>query len=219
MKPKLELEGLRFDRWLVLRKTGAVKARGDALWLCRCDCGTEREVVAQSLSKGLSRSCGCLAIEAMNKSVTTHGLSGTRLHGIWKNMRRRCLVPANPSYPNYGGRGITICDQWSDFSVFHKWAMAGGYSDQLTIERLDVDKGYSPENCSWIPRSEQSHNQRRTARRGDGNPWHLVAVSNGIGRKTYSARVGYGWSHEDAATRPLGWKRGKEPQLSKQPSK
>lgn len=218
MKPALELTGLRFGRWRVLYRNGTVKGRGNTLWRCRCDCGTERDVVGVTLNSGASTSCGCLAVENMRKSKIKHGLAGSRLHSIWKNMRRRCLVPTNPSYANYGGRGITICDEWSDFGAFHQWAMSSGYRDDLTIERVNVDKGYSPSNCTWITRGEQNHNQRRTARRKDGTPWHLIAKSNGIRQIVFKSRISYGWSYEEAATLPLGSKSSHRATLPKKPS-
>ena len=90
----------------------------------------------------------------------THGGSKTRLYRIWKQMRFRCFCVTNPTYKHYGARGITICDEWSDFAVFREWALSNGYTDELSIERKDVDGNYCPENCSWIPRNEQARNTR-----------------------------------------------------------
>lgn len=204
MHPKLQIQGMRFGRWLVIEPAGNVKGRGEALWLCRCDCGTERNVVAGSLNSGASKSCGCLAAEAVRLSKTKHGMSGTRLHSIWKNMRRRCLIATTPRFSDYGGRGISICAEWSDFSVFHSWATKFGYADDLTLERVDVDGNYEPTNCTWVTRAEQSSNQRRTVRDVDGVPWHLKARANGISQIVFKSRISYGWSYHDAATKPVG---------------
>lgn len=89
----------------------------------------------------------------------THCLSGTRLHRIWKNMRTRCNNPNRKGYKNYGGRGIKVCDEWNDFVEFHEWAISNGYKDGLTIERKDVNKGYSPDNCTWITAVDQAKNR------------------------------------------------------------
>lgn len=94
----------------------------------------------------------------------THGGSGTRLHKIWKQMRIRCRCKTNPTYKFYGARGISICEEWDDFAVFREWALSHGYADDLSIERIDNDQNYCPENCKWIPRSEQSKNTRNVKR-------------------------------------------------------
>ena len=94
----------------------------------------------------------------------THGGSGTRLHGIWKQMRIRCNCVTNPTYRYYGARGIKICKEWDDFAVFREWALSHGYTDELSIERIDNDVGYCPENCCWITPREQSKNTRNCKR-------------------------------------------------------
>lgn len=92
----------------------------------------------------------------------THQMSGTRLYSIWKSMQTRCNNPNSESFKNYGARGIAICDEWGDFVAFHDWAVNNGYSDSLTIERIDVNVGYCPENCKWIPKRDQAKNRRNT---------------------------------------------------------
>lgn len=112
------------------------------------------------INSGHTRSCGCLQREVNIKRVTTHGRYGTRLHKTWKNMKERCNNPNEKSYHNYGGRGITYCDEWEHFQPFYDWAMKNGYSDDLTIDRIDVNGNYEPNNCRWVDKKAQSNNTR-----------------------------------------------------------
>ena len=138
--------------------------RNAVLWLCECDCGLDAIIESGALVRGLTRSCGCLDREAhqLRPNRTAHGQCGTRLYRIWKKMKSRCTNPNDPDYQKYyGSRGITVCDEWfHSFQAFHDWAMSHGYSDDLSIDRMDNDKGYSPDNCRWATAEEQRHNQR-----------------------------------------------------------
>jgi hypothetical protein len=203
--PKFQdLAGQRFGLWTVISRVPRTKRGGASRWLCRCDCGNEKVVDSATMKAGHSRSCGCKSVEWSASARKTHGLSGTRIHRIWKNMRKRCLSVNAPRYSDYGGRGITICPEWSDFQVFYQWAMANGYTDDLTIERIDVDGNYEPSNCTWIPGAEQSRNRRITFRDADGVPWYLKARGNGINDINFNQRLRYGMPPEIAATRPIG---------------
>lgn len=154
----VDLTGEKFGRLTVVSRAENSKG-GKSRWLCRCECGNECVVHSSSLKSGNTRSCGCIRREASHDRATTHGMSKTPLFTIWRAMVSRCNNPNNRSYENYGGRGIHVCDEWLDSSSFFGWAIANGYSEGLTIERVDVNKGYEPSNCKWIPKAEQARNK------------------------------------------------------------
>lgn len=158
------MTGQRFGRLTVLRRAGVTSQR-QAKWLCKCDCGNECIVCRTCLVKGLTRSCGCLNIESIKARRTTHKKIHTRLYGVWANMIQRCTNPKHNRYHRYGGRGINVCDEWrNDFQSFYEWAMTTGYDEnapkgECTIDRINNDKGYFPENCRWVDMKTQRHNQ------------------------------------------------------------
>jgi len=141
-----------------------VKKRGPKYWLSLflCSCGKEILTRFTNVTSGKTRSCGCLCIEAAKRSIK-HNLCGHQLYKVWQGMKRRCYHKKYAGYKNYGGRGIIICDEWkTQFINFYNWAINNGYQKGLTIERLKVNENYCPENCTWIPKSQQSSNTRRT---------------------------------------------------------
>lgn len=136
---------MKFGRLTAIKKVGT-KGNGKgskSIWLCRCDCGNEKEILRNSLVSGTTKSCGCLEKEVKATMHLKHGMAKSRLWNIWTGMRDRCSRSNNKDYQRYGGRGIRVCPEWdSDFRNFYDWSMGNGYSDELTIDRIDNDGNY-----------------------------------------------------------------------------
>jgi len=156
----VDLTGQRFGRWQVLALHPERKRQGRyyAIWLCRCDCGSEGIVVASKLRSGWSKSCGCLRRETTVKRNTKHGLSHTRAYQVWRNMKVRCFNPRYRDYSCYGGRGITVCERWLILENFY--ADMGDPPPGMSLDRIDPDGNYQPGNCRWATAAEQIANRR-----------------------------------------------------------
>lgn len=196
----IDLTGKTFGRWTVLGYSGQGKSRG-TMWLCRCECGTEKTVDSASLRRGGSLSCGCFNEEVCTK----HGQCGSRLYGIWAGMIGRCTRTRHKSYRNYGGRGIKVCERWMSFANFAA-DMPPFPGDGYQIDRIDNDGNYEPGNCRWATRKENMRNRRTThlmTLNGVTKPMSDWADELGINRDTIRDRLRRGWSEERALTVPV----------------
>lgn len=134
-------------------------------WLCKCECGNTTICTTAHLNSGHTKSCGCYVKETsrQNGLKQKHGLKNTKIYRVWAQMKTRCYNPKHENFDCYGGRGITVCDEWkNDFQSFYDWAMSNGYKEGLTIDRIDVNGNYEPSNCRWITIKEQCQNKRNT---------------------------------------------------------
>lgn len=202
----IDLKGRRFGRLTVIEEAGRSKDR-HVLWLCKCDCGNKCIVPSNSLKKGDTQSCGCLYKEQQKipKSIK-HGMSKSRIYQEWIDMRNRCVNKNVKCYHNYGGRGITVCEEWRDFQAFYDWAMANGYTDDLTLDRIDNNGPYSPENCRWVTYKEQGNNTSRNhciTHKGKTQTISQWADELNMKYSTLYARLSSGWSIERALSEPL----------------
>lgn len=206
----IDRTGERFGR-LVITRFIRVDKNWNYIWECKCDCGNIINVRYNNLLNGSTKSCGCLKRERTIERSTKHGLSGgqgnyTRLYRIWLNMRQRCNNRRDQDYPYYGGRGIKVCKEWDNYAAFHDWAMKNGYADHLTLDRINNNGDYCPENCRWATRKEQARNTRQN---------HFITFNGkimtiaewaeylGVSSTVLRTRLYRGWPIERALTRPV----------------
>lgn len=203
-----DLTGQKFGRLVAIKP---IRNSGkNVKWFCACDCGNTSSPYAFSLLSGDTKSCGCLGKERRLKAHKKHGMCDSRVYSCWEHMKARCNNKNFKQYKDYGGRGIKVCDEWEEFEKFYKWAMDNGYDDNLTLDRLDVNGNYCPENCRWVTRKEQQLNRRV----------NKVFTFNGetLTQKEWSDKLGFcenliigrlkrGWTIEEALTIPASNKK------------
>lgn len=211
MRRVKNLTGQRFGKLVALRCVGKDR-HNNAVWLCRCDCGCEKEIVSRALVSGSSRSCGCLETgKFINGKPHRHGGSGERLYRVWGDMRNRCYDKNRKCYPSYGGRGIKVCDEWlHDYAAFREWAMRSGYDPNAprgacTLDRIDNDGDYCPENCRWVSMDVQrwnKHDSWKLEYKGKVINLREASLVAGITENTIRCRIKRGWSVERAIEQP-----------------
>lgn len=210
------LIGKRFERLTVIERVSSpLNRKGKCIdWLCVCDCGKQKVLSSEVLTHGKSKSCGCLLREISKRRNYKHGETKTHLYSIWSGMRERCYKEKCASYEHYGKRGIRVCDEWNGnngYVNFAKWAKENGYSDNLSrweqsIDRIDVNKDYSPDNCRWVTNTVQQNNKRTNYRITVKGETHTIAEWSrikGFSNSTIANRLRRGMSDENAVETPL----------------
>lgn len=210
---KMWEHGVPDSRLTVIKEHGKNKY-GEYLWECECNCGSGIIVVcrAQDLKSGNTKSCGCLARETARKNFIKHGDSKSRLYVVWKAIIKRTSNPNDSCYKYYGGRGIGVCNEWLNYENFRKWAYESGYKSnahfgECTIERIDVNKGYEPDNCCWVSMKEQANNKRNNvivAFNGESHTYSEWDNIMGFPRGTVEGRLNrLKWNVNDALTKKV----------------
>lgn len=184
MSKLIDLTGRQFGRLTVIKRDTSAKR---VKWICQCSCGNIKSIQSTHLISGASTSCGCYHKERNSEVQTTHGSSKTSLHNRWKAIRQRCNNPNDRAYKNYGGRGITLCEEWNDYKAFEEWSKANGYSEELELDRIDNNRGYSPDNCRWVKCVINNHNRRITVK-VDGMPLRDFSDKYGLDYTTVHSR-------------------------------
>jgi hypothetical protein len=202
------LKNLRFGKLIVVEFAGYKNKRAE--WLCKCDCGNDICVPAHRLISGNTKSCGCYMRESVIKRKTTHGGSKRkqkeRLYNIWNGMKNRCFNEKDKNYKNYGARGIKVCDEWqNDYVSFRKWAIENGYKSKLSIDRINNNGNYCPENCRWATKIVQNNNTRQNhyiEYNGERKTVSEWARFYGLTRECLKNRIQKGWETERALKTP-----------------
>ena len=196
-----DITGMRFGRLVV------IKYIGNQNCVCKCDCGTITTTRTDSVKRGSTRSCGCLRTEMTKERSAKHGDYKERLYGIWSHAKSRCNNTNNTRYSDYGGRGIKICDEWNeDYARFKDWSLKNGYKENLTLDRIDNNGNYTPQNCRWATAKQQQRNTNRNRIITFNGESHCVpewSEITGLPIETIRARLKRKWNIDRLMTQPL----------------
>lgn len=207
MPRKIDMTGKRFGRLTVVCEAGL--KRKEIAWKCICDCGKTVIVPGYPLRSGKTKSCGCYMRDQTKNANRKHGMFGTPIYRTYFNMKNRCYNPHYYLYKDYGGRGISVCNEWlgdDGFSNFYKWAKENGYHQGLSLDRIDCDGNYSPQNCRWVNMIVQQNNRRNNHMITANGQTHTMAEWARISKIPYSTiqrRIHSGWKDSEAVTREL----------------
>jgi hypothetical protein len=199
--------GKRFGMLTVIKEAENPYGIKKAAWECKCDCGKSIVAIGDLLRRGYYSSCGCQKAKRMHDVAFKHGKSNTRLFKIWSCMKQRCYYPRYTDYHCYGGRGIKVCEEWlADFQNFYIWAINSGYKSNLSIDRIDVNGDYSPDNCRWATPKEQANNKTTNHLLTYNGETHTLQEWADIKKLNYDclkARINdLGWDVHDALEKP-----------------
>jgi hypothetical protein len=201
----IDMTGQRFGRLVVVSRAESRNKR--AMWNCVCDCGNKVVVAGKDMRDGKTKSCGCYHKEhystpprmtgSKNPSYK-HGKSGSKLFGVWASIVQRCTNKNNKAFHMYGARGITVCKEWeTDFQAFHDWAIANGYASGLSIDRINNNDGYSPDNCRWVCSLTQNNNKRSNILISRNGETHTLSEWARIKNLPYKAVLARYYRHGD----------------------
>jgi hypothetical protein len=198
----IDLTGKRFGKLVVIKNNGIDSKSKKATWECLCDCGNTTIVRSDRIVSLKAKSCGC--IKSSGTRSIKHGDWKSKLYRVWIGMRNRCANRNNADFISYGGRGITVCEEWNNYKTFKLWALNNGYADKLTIDRKNNNGNYEPSNCRWATPLEQANNKRNNCvLTYNGKTQTIVQWTNetGIKCQTIKDRINkYNWSIEKALT-------------------
>lgn len=198
--------GQKFGKLTAVERTESFDKNNGFLWKCLCDCGNETYVPVGRLRSGGAKSCGCSRIEKLKEVNKRHCASKTRLYNIWCLMRSRCEKEYRPFYKRYGGRGITVCEEWQTFEGFRDWAVWNGYADNLSIDRINNDGNYEPNNCRWATSTQQTRNTSQSISvEYQGKKYALADLANkkGLSYMCLYKRIKKGMTVEEAVEKPI----------------
>lgn len=208
----MNIAGKKYGR---LTAIAPISSKSGIKWVCQCDCGNVVQVFQSNLLRGTSRSCGCFQKEGLAERnaarKTALGESNTRLYKVWKSMKRRCYGKNYDYYNSYGGRGVSVCEAWQNYITFRNWALAHGYDEsaekgKCTLDRIDVNGNYDPDNCRFITMKEQADNRRTTKHIEYNGEIHNIKEWSdiySIPSNVLAYRVKAGWNFKDAISIPV----------------
>lgn len=213
MKNKIKVtEGQKYGKLTIIKEVSPIGSKRRIL--CKCDCGNIKEYSMDRVIHGRTRSCGCLRNEMFLAHRNNNGTSKypkeareSRLLGIWYNMKERCYTKSSSVYRKYGEKGITICDEWrNDFMTFYNWAISNGYSEELTIDRIDSNGNYEPSNCRWVNNEAQANNRKSNVLITYNGETHTITEWSkilNIKKEVLFSRKYNGWSIERMFSTPI----------------
>ena len=206
----IDLTGQRFGKLVVLGRNKEKQSnKKHVMWDCVCDCGNYTTVAGNHLNSGHTRSCGCLGVESIRTRCVTHGMTNTPLYRVFRAIHNRCEDPNNKEYHRYGGRNISVCEEWKSnggFQAFYEWAINNGYKKGLTIDRIDCDGNYEPSNCRWATYKVQNNNRSNNRLIEYNGMIYTLSELSEISTVEYSTlkyRLDNGWDVQKAISTPV----------------
>lgn len=209
MKTIIDITGNKYGRLTAIKES--YKTKSDTYWLCKCDCGNYKNVRKCNLTGNVTFSCGCLQKEAVSKVLKTHGKSKTKIYKVWASMNQRCTNESYSEYKCYGGKGISVCNDWKKFENFYKWAIENGYKEScekysISIDRINTNENYCPENCRFVNYKIQGRNKTNNHLiniNGNIKPLSEWCEIYNINSSTVRNRIARGWGEIKALTSPV----------------